>query len=472
MVSHSFAGPALGPFSARTPSGILGTVFWAESQLERKGRSMAVCAILGAQWGDEGKGKIVDFLARNADVTARFSGGNNAGHTVMNPQGTFKLHLVPSGIFWPDGTAVIGNGAVVDPDALLEEIAGLNERGVDLADRLIVSDRAHLVMPYHVVLDDLAEAARGDQAIGTTGKGIGPAYTDKAARIGIRAADLFDLEALYPRLEAVVGHHNDIIEKVYGADPLSLEEVFDRCKEWSAELAPFIGPVEHVVYDAAESGKTVILEGAQGAMLDLDHGTYPYVTSSHPTVGGACTGLGLLPRQIDIVLGVFKAYSTRVGSGPFLTEVFDATGERIRDLGRDTGTGEYGATTGRPRRVGWFDSVVARYSARINGYTSLVLTRLDVLDHFDPIRVCVAYELDGERVADFPGSAALLERCTPIYEDIPGWDSPTAGATRLEDLPEGAKAYVARIEELVGLPIDIISTGPYRHETVVVREVI
>jgi len=433
---------------------------------------MAVCAILGAQWGDEGKGKIVDFLARNADVTARFSGGNNAGHTVMNPQGTFKLHLVPAGIFWPDCIGVIGNGAVVAPDALLEEITGLKERGIDISGRLMVSERSHLVMPYHVVLDELAEQARGSQAIGTTGRGIGPAYTDKAARTGVRAADLADLEALYPRLQSVMGYHNAIIEKVYGAEPLPLEEVFELCKEWSVQLAPFIGPVEHVVYDAAESGKTVILEGAQGAMLDLDHGTYPYVTSSHPTIGGACTGLGLLPRQIDIVLGVFKAYSTRVGSGPFLTEIFDDTADKIRDLGRDTGSGEFGATTGRPRRVGWFDSVVARYSARINGYTSLVLTRLDVLDHFDSIQVCVAYELDGERVADFPGSAALLERCKPIYEEIPGWDSPTAGVTNLEDLPSGARYYVERIEEEVGRPIDIISTGPLRHETITVREVI
>ena len=428
---------------------------------------MPVCAVLGAQWGDEGKGKIVDFLARKADVTARFSGGNNAGHTVKNPQGTFKLHLVPAGIFWPEGINVIGNGVVVDPGALLQEISELKQRGIDLAGRLLVSERAHLVMPYHVVLDELAEAAKGDQALGTTGKGIGPAYTDKAARVGIRVADLLDLEALFPRLESIVGHHNIIIEKVYGGTPLPLNDVFELCKKWASELAPYIGPVEHVVYDAIEEGKTVIIEGAQGALLDLDHGTYPYVTSSHPTIGGACTGLGLLPRQIDIVLGVFKAYSTRVGSGPFLTELFDDIGDGIRELAE-----EFGTTTGRPRRVGWFDSVVARYSARINGYTSLVLTRLDVLDHLDNIRVCVAYELDGERVEDFPGSSAILERCKPIYEDIPGWDSPTAGVTEVEDLPKGARVYVDRLEELAGRPIDIISTGPYRHETIVVREVI
>lgn len=261
---------------------------------------MTVCAILGGQWGDEGKGKIVDFVAEHADVTARFSGGNNAGHTVMNPQGTFKLHLVPAGIFWPQGIGVVGNGVVVNPGALLEEIDALKVRGIDLEGRLLVSDRSHLVMPYHVKLDELAEKARGDLAIGTTGKGIGPAYTDKAARTGIRATDLLDLKALYPRLEAVLSHHNAIIENVYLDIPLDLDEIFESCKEWASQLGPYIGPVEHIVYDAAESGKVVIIEGAQGMMLDLDHGTYPYVTSSHPTIGGACTGLGLLPGQIDL----------------------------------------------------------------------------------------------------------------------------------------------------------------------------
>lgn len=427
---------------------------------------MTVCAILGGQWGDEGKGKIVDFVAEHADVTARFSGGNNAGHTVMNPQGTFKLHLVPSGIFWPEGIAVVGNGVVIDPGALLKEVDELKERGVDLDGKLLVSDRSHLVMPYHVKLDELAEKARGNQAIGTTGKGIGPAYIDKAARTGIRAADLLDLEALYPRLEAVLSHHNAVIEKVYEDTPLNLDEIFESCKQWATQLAPYIGPVEHIVYDAAEAGKRVIIEGAQGMMLDLDHGTYPFVTSSHPTIGGACIGLGLLPSQIDVVLGVFKAYSTRVGSGPFLTESFDETGERIRNLAN-----EFGTTTGRPRRVGWFDSVVARYSTRINGYTSLVLTRLDVLDDFDNIKICDTYELDGELVKDFPGSAALLERCKPIYEDFPGWEGITAGVTKMEDLPPGARAYVDRLEELIGRPFDIISTGPYRHETILVRDI-
>ena len=454
-------------FQIGVPFVILRTANSGSAVALRREVGMPVCAVLGAQWGDEGKGKIVDFLAEKANIVARFSGGNNAGHTVMNPMGTFKLHLVPAGIFWPNTMGLMGNGVVVDPDALLEEITDLQQRGIDLDGRLMVSERAHLVMPYHIVLDELAEAARGRHALGTTGRGIGPAYTDKAARTGIRAADLSDVEALFPRLESVVGHANAVITKVYQGSAVSIEDVFDRCRSWSERLAPYIGPVEHVVHNAIDANETVLLEGAQGALLDLDHGTYPYVTSSHPTIGGAQTGLGLLPDQIDSILGVFKAYSTRVGRGPFVTELHDDTGDAIRERAQ-----EFGTTTGRPRRVGWFDAVAARYSTRINGYTSLVLTRLDVLDGFDTIRICDYYDLDGERVWDFPGSAAALERCHPVYEDFPGWDSPTAGVTSLEDLDEQARAYVDRLQELVGVPIDIISTGPYRHETIVVREVI
>ena len=427
---------------------------------------MPVHAVLGGQWGDEGKGKVVDFLSKDADIVARYSGGNNAGHTVMVPEGTFKFHLIPCGVLSPKVLGVIGNGVVVDPDALLQEITELKVRGIDLDGRLMVSERAHLVMPYHVLLDELAEAARGKQALGTTGKGIGPAYTDKAARIGIRVADLSDIEALLPRLENVLGYANALITKVYGGSPVSLDDVFASARSWSEQLAPFVGPVEHAVYNAIEAGETILLEGAQGALLDVDHGTYPFVTSSHSTIGGACTGLGLLPGHIDSILGVFKAYSTRVGAGPFVTELHDEMGEAIRERAQ-----EFGTTTGRPRRVGWFDSVAARYSARINGYTSLVLTRLDVLDIFDSIMVCETYELDGDIVADFPGSATTLERCNPNYEEHSGWDSPTAGVTRLEDLPKEARSYVDRIEELVGLPIDIISTGPNRHETITVRPV-
>ena len=428
---------------------------------------MTVCAVLGGQWGDEAKGKIVDFLAGDSDIVARFSGGANAGHTVINDKGEFIFHLVPCGVLWPGVQGVIGNGVVIDPDEFLDEINHLEQRGEHVADRVMISERAHLVMPYHILLDELAETARGSQALGTTGRGIGPAYTDKVARIGIRAADLKDIESLLPRLENVMAHHNAIITKVYGGAEVPLEEVFDKCRAWSTHLVPFIGPVEHVVHDAAESSKTVIVEGAQGTLLDLDHGTYPFVTSSHPTIGGASTGLGLLPGQIDVILGVFKAYSTRVGSGPFVTELKDHTGELIRELAQ-----EFGATTGRARRVGWFDSVAARYSVRINGYTSLVLTRLDVLDSFDSVRVCSHYELDGEVVTDFPGNVAILERCKPVYEVLPGWSAPTAGVNRIEDLPKDARAYVDRIQELVGRPIDIISTGPHRDETIVVRPVL
>ena len=425
---------------------------------------MTVRAVLGGQWGDEGKGKVVDYLSSDANIVARFSGGNNAGHTVINPLGEFKLHLVPAGIFWPDVIGVIGNGVVVDPDALLDEISGLKTRGIDLIGRLVVSERSHLVMPHHVILDELAEQARGSQALGTTGRGIGPAYTDKVARVGIRVADLLDIESLLPRLEGVVDHANAVIEKIYGGSPLEFDEVFAKCRAWSESLAPFIGPVEHIVYNAVEAGETVILEGAQGALLDLDHGTFPYVTSSHPTIGGAITGLGLLPRHIDNILGTFKAYSTRVGSGPFVTELLGELADEFRERAN-----EFGTTTGRPRRVGWFDAVAARYSTRINGYTSLILNKLDMLDGVDPILLCAAYELDGEIVHDFPGNAATLERCTPIYEEHRGWDKPTAGVTRLADLPSQAIAYVTRLQELVGVPIDLISTGPHRHQTTVVR---
>ena len=427
---------------------------------------MPAYAVIGGQWGDEGKGKVVDYLAQQAHIVARFSGGNNAGHTVINELGEFKLHLVPAGIFWPQVTPIIGNGVVVDADVLLEEIEQLQSQGVDVS-RLQVSDRAHLIMPYHTVLDGLEEGARGQGALGTTGRGVGPAYVDKAARIGIRAADLLDVERLYPRLERVVQQKNALITRVYGHDPIALEDIFDRCREWGERLGPFITQVEFEVQQALHEGKVVLLEGAQGSLLDLDHGTYPYVTSSHPTVGGASTGLGLSPRHIQGIAGVFKAYNTRVGSGPFPTELFDATGDEIRNR-----AWEYGTTTGRPRRVGWFDGVAARYSTTVNDFTSVILTRLDVLDNFPSVKVCLAYELDGQRVDHFPSNVALLERCRPIYKEVPGWDTPTAGVTRLEDLPEEALAYVHLLEEVIGCSMSLISTGPHRHETIRVTDLI
>ena len=427
---------------------------------------MPAYAVLGAQWGDEGKGKIVDFLSQDADIVARFSGGNNAGHTVINERGKFTLHLVPSGIFWPQTTSVIGNGVVVDPDTLLEEVEGLQQRGVDVAGRLIVSERSHLIMPYHVALDGLAESAKGDQAIGTTGRGVGPAYSSKASRTGIRAAELLDIESLLLRMGPILEHENALITKVYGGSPVSLEDVLDKCRIWSERLAPFIGPAEQVVNQGLAEGKVLLLEGAQGALLDLDHGTYPYVTSSNPTIGGACVGLGIHPQHISGVFGVFKAYCTRVGAGPFPTELTDETGEAIRELAQ-----EFGVTTGRPRRVGWFDAVAARYSAQVNGYTSLVLTRLDVLDGFHPLKICTSYDLGGQEVRDLPGGVAALEQCKPVYEEHPGWDEPTANVTRFEDLPSEARSYVSRLQELVGCNIDIVSTGPRRHETITVNPV-
>ena len=426
---------------------------------------MAVVAVIGGQWGDEAKAKVVDVLAKDAQIVARFNGGHNAGHTVITDEGEFIFHLVPCGVLWPDVQGVIGNGVAVAPDAFLEEIEVLEGRGISVADRVMVSERAHLVMPYHVLLDGLSEAAKGANAIGTTGRGVGPAYADKASRIGVRVADLLDIEAFYPRIEYVVRHHNAVITNVYDGDPVDIDEMFDRSQDWATRMRPYIGPVEHVVYDAAVSGENVIIEGAQGALLDLDHGTYPYVTSSHPTIGGAATGLGLNSGQIDTVIGVFKAYSTRVGGGPFVTEITGRRGAEMRQMAK-----EFGATTGRDRRVGWFDSVVARYSHRINGYTGLVVAKLDILDNFDEIQLCVAYELDGERVWDFPGSAALLERCKPVYETHSGWHSPTSKLKTLEDLPRNARSYVDRLEELVGVPIDIVSTGPHRDETILIND--
>ena len=428
---------------------------------------MPAYAILGAQWGDEGKGKIIDYLSRRADIVARFSGGNNAGHTVINDLGDFSLHLVPCGVFSKGVMNVIGNGVVVDPDVLIEEMEALKEGGVDITNSLMISERAHLIMPYHVILDTLAEKGRGTQAIGTTGKGIGPAYSDKTSRTGIRAADILDLEALEVRLEGVLPYTNAILEKIYEVEPVSLNSILEKSEYWQKRLSSFIKPVGRYVNDTLDAGGTVVLEGAQGILLDLDHGTYPFVTSSSPTIGGASTGLAIQPKQITNVLGIFKAYNTRVGSGPFPTELFDDIGEGIRTVAK-----EFGTTTGRARRIGWFDGVLARYSNRINGYTSAVITRLDVLDHLDSINICVGYRLDGEILDEPPGGVAALERCTPVYETLEGWDLPTAGISDISKLPAKAREYVDRLEGLIGCPVDIISTGPHRDNTIMVRDIL
>jgi adenylosuccinate synthase len=423
---------------------------------------MPAYAVIGAQWGDEGKGKIIDFLAENAAMIARYSGGNNAGHTVINDAGTFKLHLVPSGICWPHTMNVIGNGVVVDPDVLLKEI---NENNLD-PSRLAVSDRAHLIMPYHVALDNLEEERRGDAKLGTTGRGVGPAYVDKVARMGLRVGELLDPEDLALRLPEIVAFKNEIITKIYGGEPVELEAVFEKTKMWATELAPYIQPVENQIAEALENGGKVIVEGAQGALLDLDHGTYPFVTSSNPTVGGTLTGLGMGPRAYGGVAGVYKAYCTRVGTGPFPTELHGEEGERIRRQAGD----EVGVTTGRPRRIGWFDGVAGRYSARVNGFDAMIITKLDILDGWDEIKVCVAYEIDGVRTEQFPVDAAMLDRAKPIYETIPGWTESTRAITKKSQLNDGARAYIRRIEELVGVPTKILSTGPRREETLVLED--
>ena len=427
---------------------------------------MPAYAVIGGQWGDEGKGKVIDYLAGNVDGVVRYAGGNNAGHTVVNDKGTFQLHLVPSGICWPDVYGIIGNGVVVDPDVLVSELTEIGARGIDTS-KLFISERAHVIMPYHIVLDRLEEEARGEGAIGTTGRGIGPAYMDKTGRMGIRVGDLLDWDALVPMVERLLKHKNALITKIYGGEALELDDVLAKCRLWADQMAPYAKATEQLVQDLLAQGKKVLLEGAQGTLLDIDHGSYPYVTSSSPSIGGACTGLGLNPQAIKGVLGVFKAYSTRVGGGPMPSEIRDEEeAEEIRQKAQ-----EFGVTTGRARRIGWFDGVAAKYSQLVNGFTGIVLTRLDILDDFDSVKVCVGYEVNGERVHRFPANTGLLARCEPIYEELPGWDKPTASATQLSQLPENALAYVKRIEELVGCKVQIISTGPRREETIQVEPV-
>lgn len=428
---------------------------------------MPAHAVLGAQWGDEGKGKIVDFLAEDADIVARFSGGNNAGHTVINDLGEFSLHLLPCGVFNENVTNIIGNGLVINPDILISEINALNDVGIDISDRLIVSDRVHLILPHHVVLDNLSEIKLGTDAIGTTGKGIGPAYGDKISRKGIRAADLLDIDTLKDRLIALVESSNQLVDKNKVQNSLSVDELLELCKIWSEKLHPYIAPTGEYINDQLYKGSNAVLEGAQGVLLDIDHGTYPYVTSSNSSIGGAITGLSIQPRYLTSVVGVFKAYTTRVGAGPLPTELFDDVGESIRTIAR-----EFGTTTGRARRVGWFDGVVAKYSHQVNGYTSAVITRLDVLDQFEVVKICTGYELDGEIIDQLPGGMAALSRCVPVYEELPGWDIPTAGMSDLNKLPKNARHYVDRIQDIIGAPIDIISTGPHRDETITVNPLI
>jgi adenylosuccinate synthase len=421
---------------------------------------MPVIAVIGGQWGDEGKGKVVDLLAEKAKVVIRFSGGDNAGHTVVNPYGEFKLHIIPSGIFYPHAICVIGNGVVINPAVLINEIDQLNERGVDTT-RLYISDRAHLIMPYHILLDGLEEELRAGKALGTTRRGVGPAFTDKAARLGIRAGDLLDKKALLERLQFILEYKNIILTKVHGVNPLSLDEVYNDYCRYAERLAPCITETATMVEEALNKGELVMLEGAQGSLLDPDFGTYPYTTSSSPLAGGGCLGSGISPNRLNHILGVFKAYCTRVGSGPMPTELEDETGNLIREQAH-----EYGTTTGRPRRCGWFDAVAARFTSRINGFTGAAITRLDILDIFPRLKICVGYKLDEQTINYFPASIAALERCQPIYEELPGWQTPTTHISQYDKLPPMAKQYIARLEELIGCPANLICVGPRREQTI------
>ena len=427
---------------------------------------MPAYAVIGGQWGDEGKGKVIDYLAGSVDYVVRYAGGNNAGHTVVNDQGTFQLHLVPSGICWPDVRGIIGNGVVVNPDVLQGELSMLSARGIDTS-RLYVSERAHVIMPYHILLDNLEEEARGSGAIGTTGQGVGPAYMDKTGRMGIRGGDLLDTSTLGAKLRPTLEFKNALITKIYDKDPLSMEDMLSKCKEWAQWLKPHVQSTEKLIQDILAGNQRILLEGAQGTLLDLDHGSYPYVTSSSPSVGGACTGLGLNPQSISGVLGVFKAYSTRVGSGPMPSELHDETAELLREKAH-----EYGTTTGRARRVGWFDAVAARYSRQINGFTGMVFTRLDILDGFPSVKICVGYKVGDQEIDYFPANIALQEQCLPVYEELPGWDTPTASSTKKDQLPTNALNYIKRVEDLVGCQVQIISTGPSREETILVEPVL
>jgi adenylosuccinate synthase len=421
---------------------------------------MPTIAIIGGQWGDEGKGKVVDLLAQKAKIIVRFSGGDNAGHTVINPYGEFKLHLIPAGIFSPDAVCIIGNGVVINPAVLIDEIDQLNQRNVDTT-RLFISDRAHLIMPYHILLDGLEEESRGGKAIGTTRKGIGPAFADKVARLGIRTGDLLDKEALLERLRFILDYKNIILTKVYKVSPLSLDEIYGQYCRYGERLAPHIRETSTMLEEALSREELVLLEGAQGTLLDPDFGTYPYSTSSSPLAGGSCLGAGLSPVRINRIVGVFKAYCTRVGGGPMPTELKDETGDLIRELAH-----EYGATTGRPRRCGWFDAVAARFSTRINGFTGAVITRLDILDTFAQLKICVSYELDGNRIDNFPASVAALERCQPIYEELAGWQAPTSHIQEYEQLPVEARQYITRLEELISCPANLICVGPRREQAI------
>jgi adenylosuccinate synthase len=427
---------------------------------------MPVIAVIGAQWGDEGKGKVVDMLAARADMVVRFSGGDNAGHTVINPLGKFALTLVPSGILSAETVCVMGNGMAIYPAMLLEEMDALAGRGIDLSG-LRISDRANIIMPYHRVLDGLEEKARGGDAIGTTGRGIGPAFADKTARLGIRAGDLLNAETFRRRLAQILEYKNAIITKIFGGEALSIDEIHAEYLGYAERLRPYICETTRLVAEAIEAGDEVLLEGAQGTLLDPDFGTYPFCTSSSPLAGSGALGAGIGPRRIDAVVGIFKSYCSRVGAGPFPTELNDEMGALIRERGA-----EFGTVTGRPRRCGWFDAVAARFSNRVNGFSSIALTRLDILDGMPSLKICTGYELDGQRIEEFPAGVNDLDRCRPILEELPPWQGPISGVRERSDLPAEARAYVDRVEDLIDSPVSIISVGAAREQTIICRSIV
>ncbi|MER1955009.1 MAG: adenylosuccinate synthase [Desemzia incerta] len=426
---------------------------------------MSSVVVVGTQWGDEGKGKITDFLSENAEVIARYQGGDNAGHTIVFGGVTYKLHLIPSGIFSSKKISVIGNGVVVNPKALIKELAYLHERGIS-TDNLRISDRAHVILPYHIQLDQLQEESKGENKIGTTIKGIGPAYMDKVSRVGIRIADLLDKELFEEQLRRNLEEKNRLFTKLYDSTEIAFEDVFEEYYQYGQEIKKYVTDTSVILNEALDAGKNVLFEGAQGVMLDIDQGTYPFVTSSNPVAGGVTIGSGVGPSKVNKVVGVCKAYTSRVGDGPFPTELHDEIGQRIRDIGK-----EYGTTTGRPRRIGWFDAVVMRHSKRVSGITNLSLNSIDVLSGLDTVKICTAYERNGEKILHYPASLKELSECTPIYEELPGWSEDITNCRSLEELPENARNYVNRISELVGVRISTFSVGPGREQTNILEDI-
>ncbi|MEG9298417.1 adenylosuccinate synthase [Mangrovibacillus sp. Mu-81] len=426
---------------------------------------MSSVVVVGTQWGDEGKGKITDFLSEHAEVIARYQGGNNAGHTIKFDGETYKLHLIPSGIFYNEKISVIGNGMVVDPKALVKELKYLHDRDVT-TENLRISNRAHVILPYHLKLDEVEEERKGANKIGTTKKGIGPAYMDKAARIGIRIADLLDRASFEEKLARNLEEKNRLLERFYETEGFKIEDILDEYYEYGQQIKKYVVDTSVVLNDAIDNGRRVLFEGAQGVMLDIDQGTYPFVTSSNPVAGGVTIGSGVGPTKINHVVGVSKAYTTRVGDGPFPTELNNEIGNQIREVGR-----EYGTTTGRARRVGWFDSVVVRHARRVSGLTDLSLNSIDVLTGIETLKICVAYKYNGEIMEEFPANLNILAECEPVYEELPGWTEDITGCKTLSELPENARHYLERVSQLTGIPLAIFSVGPDRSQTNVVRSV-